>query len=771
MLFAIQIGMPVCAYVMGNWLKGWCEKCSEGKIMKAVTSAVDENPFVSIGMFVYNAEQFVAKSIQSILSQDYPYFELIITDNGSQDKSAEICRWYADKDQRIIYNRNETNINPLKRAVGVLDRANGTYHMWAADHDSYHPKFISSMIAQFRCAGDSVVLCYPDTCRIDVNDKPMGEVSEDVDTRGLSSVERFKKVMWGLTYCTPIYGLYLMSALKRVWKIRSITGPDRVFLPEFSLIGEYVHHKETLFFMRQNRKAENYVQNKKRQTKWFVPNNYEAIVPTVMRDYELIKIVHDTKLRNIEKEELVKEILRWHHTEPYKHSKKEVQNLVKHVMEMLSSPEKSNGEKLSSAKEYLRIADISRIFRPEMGSQIDQLCSLCNKLQKKRYPSMPEAVNSNESPRQSAGINEVCHKDNNGANRFLNRARSEKWPLVSIGMTVFNQAPFLQKTIESLLAQEYQNFELIIADNASGDGSLEVCEHYAKKDNRIRLLKNKYNLGKLANLDLVLNTSAGEFFLWASGHDLFHNKFLSLLVEEFNANDDSVVLCYPRTVYIDENDNPIHFVPDQFIDTRGMEAADRFRKTIWNIQLGNTYSGLFRTSAMKQVWQPYTIRASDHIIAAQLSLIGTIAHVNDQLFYKRKNRLAENQMVQKEKYKNNFSYTRLEAVIPYTMFAFEHIIISLNSTLKEKEKVSLVEEIKRCFQKKYRLQEEAVQFLQKGIEWLKSGLPQSNDKTNDVEELTRLTKICMLFNMEYKQGFERFAGLLCNMVQGCDNIT
>lgn len=345
--------------------------------MLGVPSSFNSNPLVSIGMTVYNAQEYVDLSIQSLLGQDYANFELIISDNGSEDRTEEICRGYAAKDHRIIYSRNNTNINPLENADSLLNKSTGDYFMWAADHDIYHVEFIAKMIDQFKNADESTVLCYPDTCRIDTNNDPISVVVEDLDTRGLPAVERFKKVMWGLTYCTPIYGLYRMSVMKETWKVRRVTSPDRIYLPEFSLKGTFIRVPETLFYMRQNRPAENYRVMKKRQIKWFVNNEYEAIIPTVIRDCELMQIARESNLSLKDKDDLLADILKWHHAEPQKLSRNEIVALIASGTSELQSNEITTEMKKQSAKEYFDLADKCKIFRPCLKEELTELQNLC----------------------------------------------------------------------------------------------------------------------------------------------------------------------------------------------------------------------------------------------------------------------------------------------------------------------------------------------------------------------------------------------------------
>jgi cellulose synthase/poly-beta-1,6-N-acetylglucosamine synthase-like glycosyltransferase len=67
-------------------------------------------PRVSIGMPVYNADQFVDEALKSLVTQSFEDFELTICDNASTDNTQDICRAYGARDGRIRYLRNETNI-------------------------------------------------------------------------------------------------------------------------------------------------------------------------------------------------------------------------------------------------------------------------------------------------------------------------------------------------------------------------------------------------------------------------------------------------------------------------------------------------------------------------------------------------------------------------------------------------------------------------------------------------------------------------------------
>lgn len=103
-------------------------------------------PKVSIGMPVFNGEAVIRRAIDSLLTQSFEDFELIISDNASDDTTQEICREYAGKDKRIIYSRNDRNVGALRNFQAVASAARGQYFFWAAHDDWWHPDFIASAV-------------------------------------------------------------------------------------------------------------------------------------------------------------------------------------------------------------------------------------------------------------------------------------------------------------------------------------------------------------------------------------------------------------------------------------------------------------------------------------------------------------------------------------------------------------------------------------------------------------------------------------------------
>ena len=128
---------------------------------------------------------------------------------------------------------------------------------------------------------------------------------------------------------------------------------------------------------------------------------------------------------------------------------------------------------------------------------------------------------------------------------------SSSHPILSVGMPVYNGELFLREALDSLLAQSFSNFELIISDNASSDVTEAICLDYQKIDKRIRYIRQAENIGALANFQVVLNESSGQYFMWAACDDKWDSCWIELLYEKLVTLESTSV--FGRVKQIDEN--------------------------------------------------------------------------------------------------------------------------------------------------------------------------------------------------------------------------
>ena len=125
-------------------------------------------------------------------------------------------------------------------------------------------------------------------------------------------------------------------------------------------------------------------------------------------------------------------------------------------------------------------------------------------------------------------------------------------PRLSIGLPVYNGENYLAESLDALLGQTYEDFELIISDNASTDGTADICHSYAKQDSRIRYIRQRQNIGCAPNHNYLVDEARGELFKWASDDDLYARDMIRLCVEALDEKPD-VVLAHPWTAFIDSS--------------------------------------------------------------------------------------------------------------------------------------------------------------------------------------------------------------------------
>ena len=101
-------------------------------------------------------------------------------------------------------------------------------------------------------------------------------------------------------------------------------------------------------------------------------------------------------------------------------------------------------------------------------------------------------------------------------------------PKVSIGMPVYNGEKYLRESLDALVSQSFIDFELIISDNASKDGTSDICIEYSEKDNRINYFRQPVNISGWENFKYVLNEAQGDYFMWSAANDLRSLDFIEL---------------------------------------------------------------------------------------------------------------------------------------------------------------------------------------------------------------------------------------------------
>jgi glycosyltransferase involved in cell wall biosynthesis len=206
-------------------------------------------------------------------------------------------------------------------------------------------------------------------------------------------------------------------------------------------------------------------------------------------------------------------------------------------------------------------------------------------------------------------------------------------PRVSIGLPVYNGERFIRDTLDSIRAQTFQDWELIISDNASTDGTAEICREYAARDPRIRHERNLRNIGGTRNFNRTIELASAPYFKSANADDLCEPDLVARCVETLDQHPE-VVLCYGRTVLIDEDGRQLRDFDDR-LDLRAPRATDRFWLAAERIRLVNVLQGVMRTDAVRRAGGLRSFVGSDVVLVLILTLYGHFHELPDQLFYRR----------------------------------------------------------------------------------------------------------------------------------------
>ena len=201
---------------------------------------------------------------------------------------------------------------------------------------------------------------------------------------------------------------------------------------------------------------------------------------------------------------------------------------------------------------------------------------------------------SDERPRRGKSwLHRSCSRPSAaGGGRAVNAV-----PRLSIGLPVYNGEKYLAEALEALLGQSYEDFELVISDNASTDGTAAICRRYEKQDSRVRYVRQARNIGLVPNHNFVVGQARGELFKWAAHDDLYGRDLLKRCVDTLDENPQAV-LAQAWSVIIDDSAAPIRLIkyPEA---TASPRAPERFRSMLFDGKRDYIY-GVVRTDVLRQ---------------------------------------------------------------------------------------------------------------------------------------------------------------------------
>jgi glycosyltransferase involved in cell wall biosynthesis len=212
-------------------------------------------------------------------------------------------------------------------------------------------------------------------------------------------------------------------------------------------------------------------------------------------------------------------------------------------------------------------------------------------------------------------------------------------PRLSIGLPVFNGERFLRDSLDSLLAQSFADFELIISDNASTDGTAEICREYAERDARIRYIRQRENIGAGPNHNFLPTQARAPYFKWASHDDVYDSELLRKCMDTFAAHPEAtLVSSWDARIDIEGSR-----LPDSpyLLDTSNPSPALRLRSLL-HTQGGDDFYGVIRTDILRRLGPHGSYFNADRVFVAGLALYGPFYQVPEVLYFRREhpNRLS-----------------------------------------------------------------------------------------------------------------------------------
>jgi glycosyltransferase involved in cell wall biosynthesis len=223
-------------------------------------------------------------------------------------------------------------------------------------------------------------------------------------------------------------------------------------------------------------------------------------------------------------------------------------------------------------------------------------------------------------------------------------------PHVSLGLPVYNGERYLRYALDAVLAQTFEDFELIICDNASTDATEVICREYVARDARIRYHRNAQNLGAAPNYNRTFDLSRGQYFKWMAHDDLLAPEFLSYCVGLLDRQPDAV-LCQGQTVFIDPDGQGLRYDPIhcRFFDRLGrgyrkpeflpkLQASDpasRYGEVLFNMRWCFEVFGIIRADVLQRTSLIGPYYGSDKVLLAELSLMGRLVQLPEPLFFRR----------------------------------------------------------------------------------------------------------------------------------------
>jgi glycosyltransferase involved in cell wall biosynthesis len=209
-------------------------------------------------------------------------------------------------------------------------------------------------------------------------------------------------------------------------------------------------------------------------------------------------------------------------------------------------------------------------------------------------------------------------------------------PLVSIGLPTRNGERYLDEAVRSVLTQDYGCIELVISDNASDDGTEEICRQFARSDSRVRYHRQSQNIGLVPNFNAVLQLANGTYLRWMGDDDWLTPSYVRRCVEVLD-DDPTLILVTTQQAHVDP-DGGVSSASYDGTRMRSGRPVERFMEMLRLLNesqlLLDPLYGMTHRARVARLPRPVMLY-EDQIFAARLALAGPFGHIDEVLSYRR----------------------------------------------------------------------------------------------------------------------------------------
>jgi len=244
---------------------------------------------------------------------------------------------------------------------------------------------------------------------------------------------------------------------------------------------------------------------------------------------------------------------------------------------------------------------------------------------------------------------------------------SANFPLVSIGVPVYNGADKIEKALNSLLLQTYTNIEVVISDNASTDETGEICKRISNLDQRVQYMRQPINMGPAVNFKTVLDQAKGDYFMWLGHDDWLSESYIEDCMSILVKNPDVSIVCGQAVYYIDDFEQYKGNVV-QLLQESSQERVIAYYSVVAD---NGVFYGLMRRDWLRKI-RFINVMGSDWLMIASMTFMGKVLTLPSVIV----NRALGGSSVSYKKIARTFDVPMIQAYFPHVavaMAAFKEI--------------------------------------------------------------------------------------------------